>query len=52
MKTDIADPWCGIDAPEIGDNKCVDNFEDSFVEYQSEHLKLADSEEYLKKLCK
>ncbi|XP_076643471.1 uncharacterized protein LOC143353781 isoform X2 [Halictus rubicundus] len=50
MKTDIADPWCGIGAPEISDNKCVDNFEDSFVEYQSEHLKLADSEEYLKKL--
>ncbi|XP_031845793.1 sepiapterin reductase isoform X2 [Nomia melanderi] len=50
MKTDIIDPWCGIETPEINDNKCVDHFEDSFVECQSEHLKLADSEEYLKKL--
>ncbi|XP_078050586.1 uncharacterized protein LOC144477043 [Augochlora pura] len=50
MKTDIADPWCGTDAREIDDNKSIDNFEDSFVEYQSEHSKLADSEEYLNKL--
>ncbi|XP_033338652.1 uncharacterized protein LOC117227487 [Megalopta genalis] len=50
MKTDIADPWCGTDARDIDSNKCIDNFEDSFVEYQSEHSKLADSDEYLKKL--
>lgn len=50
MKTDITDPWCGIVAPEIKDNICNNHFEDSFVEYKSEHMKLADSEEYLEKL--
>ncbi|KZC10336.1 PREDICTED: uncharacterized protein LOC107188424 [Dufourea novaeangliae] len=50
MKTDITDPWSGVDVSEISDKNCISRFEDSFVEYQSEHSKLADSEEYLEKL--
>ncbi|KOC63081.1 hypothetical protein WH47_03876 [Habropoda laboriosa] len=50
MKTDITDPWCGVDTPEESNDKSINFFEDSFVEDQSEHTKLADSEEYLEKL--
>ncbi|XP_076618619.1 uncharacterized protein LOC143340486 [Colletes latitarsis] len=50
MKTDINDPWCGIVTSGINGSNSINHFEDSFVEYQSEHTKLADSEEYLAKL--
>lgn len=52
MKTAIADPWCGTNALEIVGDEHINFFEDSFVENQSEHTRLADSEEYLEKLCK
>ncbi|XP_076686709.1 uncharacterized protein LOC143378684 isoform X1 [Andrena cerasifolii] len=50
MKTDVTDPWSGIDTLEIDDDERNNRFEDSFVKYQSEHTRLADSEEYLEKL--
>lgn len=50
MKTDISDPWCGTDTSEIDNDNCKNYFEDSFIENYSEHIKLADSEEYLEKL--
>lgn len=49
MKTDITDPWCGVDTSEASD-RSLNFFEDSFVENQPKHTKLADSEEYLEKL--
>lgn len=52
MKTDINDPWSGTDVPAFSNDKCKNCFEDSFVENQTQHIKLADSEEYLEKLCK
>lgn len=52
MKSDITDPWSGTDVPQIGNNKCENFFEDSFVVNQSQQIRLADSEEYLEKLCK
>lgn len=50
MKTDISDPWCGTDTSEAGNDNCENYFEDSFTENYAEHIKLADSEEYLEKL--
>ena len=50
MKTDINDPWSGTDVPASSNDKCKNCFEDSFVENQTQHIKLADSEEYLEKL--
>ncbi|XP_076385941.1 uncharacterized protein LOC143263946 [Megachile rotundata] len=50
MKTDICDPWCGTDTSEVGKDNCENYFEDSFIENYAEHIKLADSEEYLEKL--
>ena len=50
MKTDVTDPWSGIDKHRIDDDEHNNHFEDSFVKYQSEHTRLADSEEYLEKL--
>ncbi|OAD57800.1 hypothetical protein WN48_01495, partial [Eufriesea mexicana] len=51
MKSDTSDPWCETDVSQISNDKCKNFFEDSFVENQSKHTKLADSEEYLGKLC-
>lgn len=50
MKSDITDPWSGTDVPQISNNKCENFFEDSFVVNQTQHTRLADSEEYLEKL--
>ncbi|CAK9816017.1 hypothetical protein ANTQUA_LOCUS8708 [Anthophora quadrimaculata] len=50
MKTDITDPWCGVDTSEVSNDRSLNFFEDSFVENQPKHTKLADSEEYLEKL--
>ncbi|XP_017756127.1 PREDICTED: uncharacterized protein LOC108547920 [Eufriesea mexicana] len=50
MKSDTSDPWCETDVSQISNDKCKNFFEDSFVENQSKHTKLADSEEYLGKL--
>ncbi|CAK9831553.1 hypothetical protein ANTRET_LOCUS8529 [Anthophora retusa] len=50
MKTNITDPWCGVDTSEVTNDRSLNFFEDSFVENQPKHTKLADSEEYLEKL--
>ncbi|GAB1867265.1 hypothetical protein CAJAP_08344 [Camponotus japonicus] len=51
MKTDTTDPWCETAVQTaVNDNAPNDRFEDSFLDNNTYHRRLSDSEQYLQKL--
>ncbi|EFN60825.1 hypothetical protein EAG_12149 [Camponotus floridanus] len=51
MKTDTNDPWCETAVQTaVNDNAPNDRFEDSFLDNNTYHRRLSDSEQYLQKL--